>query len=481
MLPKITSTILDGGLGIRPASTGDLPCVVGTTPSGTAATPTLISTVTDLLSTFGHSETSELAARILTQTGKPVVVVSTGTTTDGSIGTLDITHVTGTCDPTATAASKPVDKYEVKVLITTGGTKGTAGIKYRISLDNGRTYGPILSLGTAAVIADTDSGVSFDLAAGTLVAGDYWTAPTVAPAWNTTQLDAALDSLITTSLPFDTIVVAGPVDGTSIDTISTWASAAFTAQCRKQILCSFRMPNATGETDAQYVTAVNTALGAKSSKFVGVATGSAYVVSPVSARSYNRSALHAIVDRFFSLYLGQDAAQVDLGPLTGVSLHDTNGALQHHDERASQGLDDERTICLRTFQGMPGVYVNNPKMLHASGSDYVYYQYTRCMNAAIDTVEPVLTQRLSKPVVVNTKTGKIREEDAQDIESVCNSALRDALMSIPSVSSVTFVLSRQDNIISTGILHYTVRIVPMGYTKEFIGEFSFVNPAVRSA
>jgi hypothetical protein len=88
----------------------------------------------------------------------------------GLIGLPETAYFTGT----ASIAGSPTAAAEVKILFTVGGTVGVAGIVYRVSTDDGATYGAPIALGLATAIVVF--GVTLTLA-GAVTALDYvrWT------------------------------------------------------------------------------------------------------------------------------------------------------------------------------------------------------------------------------------------------------------------------------------------------------------------
>jgi hypothetical protein len=483
MIPAVTLTQLDGGLGIMSPTTGALPAVIGCSSSGTAATPGTYTRIDDLKTAFGAGPLVEAAAMLIEITGKPVVCCKAATVTDGAQADLVKTGVTGLCVVTLTAGVKPIDEYDVRILIVTGGTVGVSGITYRWSLDGGRTYSPETALGTATKLAITDgtidTGVSFDLTSATLVAGDYWTCRTTPPTHDATTLLAATTALKNSSLEWDFCLLADPGTATNVAALDTWMTSLFNAGKDKAFLAGFRRPS-TVETEATYLTAWGSAFGSVATTYGAVGYGYAKTRSSISGRIYKRSPAWSAAVRACQLYLGQDMAEVALGPLSGVTLGDSNGNPDDHDEYINPGGDAARGLTLRTIPGYAGAYICNPRMLHPTGSDFQYWQFRAVMNTACAITRQTLNGRLSKAIRLNA-AGTILESEARDIEALVNAKLRAALTSIPSCSSVTFVLKRDDVVLSTQTLTGDVRIVPLAYPKQINVTLAFNNPALRAA
>jgi hypothetical protein len=475
--PSVTITQLDGALGVLPPSAGALFALIGASSSGPTAVPATYARVRDIVAAYGAGPLVEAACHYVERYGRPVVLVRTGTSTAGTMGTVVVTGVAGTSVVTATSGAAPVDDYEVVVRIVTGGTRGTAGITYRVSLDGGRNFGPVLDLGTATALAISGAGVSFDLATGTLLAGDVWTCRTTAPNANGTELGAALDALFATTVTWELCHIVGRLDGTLFDVADPKFTGAGEVGKYRAWIGSFRMPTV-GETPAQYLTAFSTAFGSKATRHGMVCAGAAWITSSVSGRRFLRPAAFAIAAREAAVSQEINTADVNLGPLPGVSIRDDAGNPLHHDESVNPGLDDARACVLRTWDGVQGVYVNRPRLLSPDGSDYQILPHRRVLNIALAVLRQYFVRRLNKPVRVDRTTGFILEADALEIEAGATAAMRAALLAKPKASAVQFSLSRTDNLLSSKTMTGSARVIPLAY-PEFINlDVGFLNPAL---
>jgi hypothetical protein len=475
--PKVTITELDGALGVLPPSAGALYALVGASSSGAVATPATYARITDIESDFGVGPLVEAAAHYIEKYGRPVVLVRTGQTTVGAAGTVTFDG-TGTSVATVDAGSEPYDDYEVVVEIVTGGTRGVAGITYRYSLDGGRTWSPVIALGTATSIVIPDTDITINLAAGTLVAADEISFRTTAPKWNTTEVGAALDALQASSVFWELVHVVGDIDGAAFDAIDPKISGMAASGKFRAWIGSFRMPNA-AESESAYLTAFSTAFGSKATVHGEICAGAAWMISSVDGRQYRRPASYVIAARQASVSEEVNIADVNLGSLPGISIRDDNGNVAHHDESVNPGLDDARATVLRTWEGLQGVYVNRPRVLSADGSDFQLLAHRRVMNLAHAALRSYFIRRLNKPVRVDRATGFILETDALEIESGARAVMRAQLLAKPKASAIQFALSRTDNVLSTRTLTGTARVTPLAYPEFIELELGFLNPALQ--
>lgn len=483
--PSVTLTELDGALGVLSPSAGLL-AIVGASSKGPVDTPATYARVSDLVADFGSGPGIEAAAEAI-KAGKPVVFVRTGQTTEGTATALDDAGVTGTSVVTRDSAVDPIDDYEFRFEVITGGTIGVAGITFRWSLDDGRTWSPTTALGVAntwtapADATPTGSaapGVKLNFAAGTLVAGDFVTCRTSAPQANATELGDALDALAGSILTWELCHVVGPLDGSLFDVVAAAFASMAAAGKEHAFVAHTRVPDI-GESEATYKSALDTIFSAKASVHGALCAGACKLTSGVTRRKYKRPISFPVAARESALSEEVNAARIDLGSLIGLSIRDANGNADEHDESLNPGLDDSRFYVLRTWQGRAGVYVNRPRIFSAEGSDFRLVPHRRVINIGKRTVRSYLELRCNKEIRVDATTGFILEEDALEIEVGANALLAGALLGKPKASAAIFTLNRNDNILSTMTLRGQARITPLAYPEFIEVEIGFTNPALQ--
>ena len=161
----------------------------------------------------------EFAAWMLQFTQKPVVAVRA----DASVAAvLSAVVDVGVGTSVVTVSGTPIDDYRVSVKFVAGGVIGVAGATYQTTLDDGVSWSPVTALGVAVSIAIGDSGIVVAFAAGTVLAAQTSTFSSTAARMNNADLVLALEALRLSSLPFESILVAGPIDSTMAATIAAW-------------------------------------------------------------------------------------------------------------------------------------------------------------------------------------------------------------------------------------------------------------------
>jgi hypothetical protein len=480
--PAVTITELDGALGNL--ATGGLLALIGTSSMGPIDLPATFARIADVQANFGTGPLVEAAARAIDLYGQPVCVVraAAGGATDGTYSAVDSTGVTGTAVPTVDATVKPYDSYDVRVNIVTGGTVGVAGIQLTVSLDGGITTSQLYTAGVANFILITEANVKISLGAGTLVAGDWFTVSTFAPNPDSTTYLTALTALGNSLVSWRVCAIVGTVDAATAGSIDQKFVGFQAAHKPRYFIANTRLPDfIAGETEAAYLSSLSAAFHDFATTFGSIAAGAVQLPSSVSGRQYKVPVSYAAGPLIASVDEDVDVADINLGSIPGARLADTNGnpILGLHNESLNPGLDDARFLTLRTWVGVEGVYVNRPRVMSATGSDFYLVPHRLIMNLGEDALYQYLIRRLNQGVQVNKKTGYILESVALEIEAGGTAAMTAVLLAKPKASDCSFKLSRFDNVLSTKTLTGEARILPFGYVEYIETTIGYVNPALR--
>lgn len=478
--PAVIITELDGSLGILPPSAGRLLAVVGVSSAGPINTPAAYARVRDLVAMFGDGPAVEAAAYHIDKTGKPVLFVRAEDAVDGAMSGVTSVANGGTSVVTLSPLLEhPIDDFDIVLTIVAPGAVGTAGITYRLSYDGGRTNGQTSALGTATVLEVPGAGgVEFAFAVGTLAAGATYSVHTTAPNFDAATLKTALDALGASVVQWELCELAGPIATVAVfDAVELKMESLFSGGKYRGWVGHARLSGAV-ETEAEYLTSLSGVFVDSVSKFGSFYAGGCKLTSSVSGRKYRRPLSFATASLEQSSSEEVNIADINLGPLTGVSIRDANGNADEHDESLNPGLDDARFAVARTWDGLPGVYVNRPRLFSAEGSDFQIMPHRRVLNLAHGALRQYFIRRLNRPIRIDKVTGFILESEALEIESGANSALATVLLAKPKASAAIFVLSRTDNVLSDKTLTGNARITPLGYPEYILLETGWFNPAL---
>ena len=481
-LPSLSYQRADGQTGsARSANTGVF-AVVAASASGTAAKPTSITSAKQALAIFGHGELAELCAYLVNVANKPVVACKVATTTTGAYSTLTTTGAPGSSPSAITAgATKPLDRFRVVVKFTAAGTVGTAGIKYRWSLD-GETFSAETALGTSTSLVIPDTGITLMLAAGGIAVGEQVKFTTTGPLASLSDLTPCFAALKATSLDYEAILVGSvEASATLITGMETLVTGFEGAGRFKRVVTNVRPFDPSSEDAQDYIDDLAIISNAgRTGIRVDVGADGGYVASPIRGISMWRPTSLGLVGRVAQISLGTDAAYVADGPVDGFSIVDTDGNPVCWDEQATPGLDDLGFVTLRTFARRSGCYVGNPRVFSPIGSDYVFDQQARCMNAALERSYDFLTEELSAKKRKDPKLGPngevyLLEADVLDLETRGTLLLKSDLKG--EVDGVRLTLSRVDDVgaNSGAIVTASVEMSSLVYIKGFAVTSRFVR------
>jgi len=473
MIPKAGITKADGNTGVvRDAPDGVL-AIIAPSQQGTVNQPAGHTSDRRALAQFGHGKLVEFAAIVMSISKKPVVLIRGQASTAAAFGT--VTH-TGAGTSVVTASGTPLDDYPVVVKFLTGGTIGVAGITYQESLDGGTTFSGTKALGAANSLTIPDSGVTLNLAAGTILANQTEAVQASAAKMTNADILLALEALRVSQYSYEAVLLAADAaDATNFASLATWLSARNAEGKFKHGYMNTRFMTS-GEAESAFKTAMDTAFGASSSIDIGLGADGGYIPSPIRSLVLKRPTALFAAARAMAIAISVEPAYVALGPIANLAITDAQGNPRDHNEEANPGLDDSRFITLRTIAGETGTFINRTRLFSPNGSDYQLLPHARVMNAACETAQQLLQKRLNIGVQKNAKA-RIEEGDASLIESAVDDAIEARIMRDRHASGVGFLLSRDDDLSSNAgaAVSGEVELAPLVYINEFKTVAKFVR------
>lgn len=381
-------------------------------------------------------------------------IYRTPATTTGVRGsTLTTSGVAGTSVVTKTASTHPVGTYQPVMRVITGCTIGVTGGVLQGSLDNGRTWLPPVSLGTATTQkiqlsvngAMVDTGVQYDFAAGTLIAGDTWSESiTTPPIWGTSDLyssgTGAFAAIAQSGNSYGLVVITEPVVAGDFATLTAGLNYMATFNKRPVLLVRFRDPTPS-ETDAQYVTAFQTFAAANQDSRISVVVGSGWLTDAFRSFRYFRSGLPAVLARLqwaavnpgpYQERLAKSPAYGGDYGLPDFSLIDDNQnpISQAHDEFVRGGIDGPMaggtgggiTFCYQRAVGVVGTYISEAPCLYPAGSTVLTLMDARVSNGIQRELYAVAWTMIQGSAVVN---GGIMDPD---LAAAMATKMKDAIL-----------------------------------------------------
>jgi len=207
------------------------------TPVATLAdyVPRLYASGQAALAAHGYSPGISYAALHAEKCKRPFLVVPVPIATAGVPTAVADHSATGTSTVTVAAgANGTLEACDVILTVTTGGTRGTAGIVLDLSLDGGATSTTI-RLGTATSYAVPNLGFTISFGAGTLVAAEYYTFQTTAPMWNSAGLTLARAGLAAKNYEVRSWLVDGDLNPTFAGYVGS-AAASYASSNKRFVM-----------------------------------------------------------------------------------------------------------------------------------------------------------------------------------------------------------------------------------------------------
>lgn len=483
MLPGADIANQDGSTGVAPQSDPEgIVAFIAASRGGNLAlnTPAMYTDWSTAHTDAGDGPLPELAAYQLDVTGLPFILVRV----QGSAGIYGAFAQTkqGTSVPSS-GATEPVDSFDVLVVYPVGGTIGADdGKTYRVSLTGDpNDLGPAIALGTANSLVIPSTGITVQLGAGTVVAGDQFEFTTTGPRVLQGDLAAALAALAASDLPWEAVLIDGDANDTMIAAVDVFIRGLEAVGEYKVGALNTRYKNiAASESEQAYAASLAQLRAVSSSTRITLASDASDVISPIRNIFMRRPAQLGVTAREMSVDFAQMASVPGDGPLADVRITTPSGAPKYHNEQKNPGLDDMGFSTLRTIPRRSGAYNTLTRLWSALGSDWVFWPHARVMNLAKSIAWDKLSAQTSIGVHVRpnpqTPTVKnITEADAQKIEGLVQ-AQYDTDIVGKRASSASFALSRSDNLASNGpqTLTFTIQVGALRYVGKYKGVSKFI-------
>lgn len=480
MIASASLSRVDGGLGARRVLALP-PAVVGCSSAGTVATPTLITSIGDLVTTFGHGPLVERVGWLLDKVGGPIVVCRATTATSGSASSVTATSGNTSTAVMTVAAAVAVDVYSVIVKVTRAAADlAAATAAVRISLDGGATYLPEVAVPVSGIVPVpyTEGAVTF--ADGTFVVGDTFTFTTSAPAFDASGIGAAFDALRTTTYDHEFVYVAGASVAATFDRVVTELDENESAGIYRWAFLEARLQNG-GESVSTWLgvlAGTSPGFAGKIDTRITVAGGGAKLTSPVTGVKRLVSVGQLIVARCALIAtskpprrgISEHPGRVETGPVDGL-LYGAGDLV--HDIRTNPSLDTNHFCGIQSIVGRSDGYYCTARTRAADGSDYTEIPRTRLILQAQRVALQELTSILNSDPDTVDGTGALSPDDADAIDERVTGAMRRELVTTRLAQSAAARVNRTDDVLGTGRVRASVTVKPPAYINELTATVGF--------
>lgn len=486
---NVELTILDGGAGVVSVPATTVQVVIGTCSSGTAATVVASRNANTLATAVGYGPSVDAAA-IAIAAGATVLHMKAASASAG-VASAVTAFATGTSIVTVSGA--PYDAYLVKVYVANGGTIGTTGIRIKISLDAGRTYGPEISIGTATSYAITGTNLTLAFAAGTMVTGESVTFGCTEPLPNTAGVSACLTALAASPYAvtgWGSMHIGGVWTGANATTIQGYLTTLETAHIYTRAIIAARdnaLPAAyggAGETDATWAAAVALDYSAVSAKRICACAGnynmqSQFPVAAAGAPILRRPLSFALAARQVTIPAQRLASRVRDGSLQQIVIDPTNDptdGFNYHDEANAPALDVARFTAARRRDGKPGFFISNPFLMSPGGSVFNLLPKGVVMDIGCTLFNQLAVDNVNDDIPLNTN-GTILETAAQSIETTIRNAMNDQMLATGMLSApgVVVAVDRTNNVRTTEHVNIAATLYGKGYVRQINATIGYAS------
>lgn len=487
-VPSQTLTIIDPGIGVTPP-VPNAPLYSGIAHGGTTAVNTLasISDPNNVRTEIGYGDLAEDILLALSERGGPINYVIHDSAQSVTLSAVALTP--SAAGPAITVSGAPHSRFAIKLEIMLGGARGTA--TYRYALDAFESaYTPTWSQTRVSPSGGTfvipGSGLTLNFPVGTYVLGETYTITTVPQEPGTVDLAAVAAILVArTDLNYPLWVVSGlQVDATTGAAIAAAFQAHMTTLTNSYRYMRGLIDVGSGDAKADVETAALTWEGVRVAASYGQTLRNS--ISPYEGWSMRKCAMVAGSGaRAARIEISTDMARFAEGSDTGVLKIYFDGSVDTQ-------LDTLKIGTMRQWPNGTGFYFTNAPLKSGFGSDFTDLQFGRVMDVACLTTygaqQPYIAESLrtipASQASEGRPAGSIDGRDAAAIEATVQNALKDNLLDPPNargnpghVSSVTYLVNRSTNLVTTKRLYTSVGLVPLGYSKEILTTLSYTLSA----
>lgn len=350
--------------------------------------------------------------------------------------------------------SSPLDAVDAQIEILTDGTLDEG--EFRYSLDNGDNWSGRILLPSGAKYALGESGI-FATFAGDFVDGDLYAWSSTGPSASASDYSDAIDALLATTYRWDHVLPT--------EQPATAAAAATLAAAMAQAMSEAAVANKWGYV---IIGCPQTEAGADIAAAFDGTIDPRLVVVCGDNEAQNATGRSRLERRPGAWDFSMRCAAI---PISRNPLATADGALPgvtetYRDQRTDgTDLDAEQFVTMTTWENRPGVYITKGRMKSGPTSDYQVVQYRRVIDAACRIVFDNLFPSIGRSLRLLTDgSGYIDPRDADELETLVNTALTAQLVNAGHCSGARAVISRTTDLSGEETpLPVAVRIVMLKY------------------
>lgn len=458
-LPNVYINITDGNLGLMAPSAAGVFAKIGVSNKGQIGQIAALSDPDQVTEIFG---TGPLASSLLDSFSngcRTIYALRIEGDVAGTIGKVDASPQSSA---QVTVTGSPLDAYQLRLEILTGGAPNTATFQY--SLDGGKLYAQKLTVPSSGNYQIPDSGLEITFPAE-LQAGAIYEVKTTAPRASVAKIIEGMELLNSANLTFENVHIVGESSKpmwVAADVLMTEAESRYKF---RYVTMESRYKAESESTNAWVQELVKERDGFASTR-VQVVSAFGMVIDRQTGRQVLRNTAGHHRGEVATLKVQQSPGEVMEGPLSGIIQ------IMPADLNDAQilTLDTAGYTTIRTYEGMNGIYITNGRMMADTVSDFQHEEYRRVMDAACVQV------RLAGLRFV--KTGAT-ESKLNALQAYLQHAL-DIMAGEGNFTLGRIVIPPDQDIIATSKLRVKIYIQPIGILREIELEIGLENPYLQA-
>ncbi|WIW70610.1 DUF2586 domain-containing protein [Anaerosinus gibii] len=460
-LSNVNINIINGGLGIQPGTGTGIICKVGVSSLGKENQIMSFTDKDQIKGTIGTGPLSNAIADSLMGGAETIYAVRAAATIDGTFSAIkSVKSGTGNI----TVSGKPLDAYQVIILVTDTGTLNSAAFQY--STDNGNSYSRRITVPVTGIYELSGTGLVLAFSAGnedvenSFIANDKYSFTTEAPTASIASINEAIDILLDTNLTYEGIHICGESEK------SLWvalATRALEAETKFRYIYFLAEAKSSSEKDInEWMTKRVNESSTFASDRVGVCSAFAKLTDSLTGNIVERNMAGVIAGRISTLKVQESAGKVILGSLPGVVSLLPSGINDGHIE----ALDTARYITARRYEGLNGFYITEFRLMAEAVSDYQYGEYRRVMDKAC---------KLVRTAGLKFKNYEASDEGIKALQAHLNQPL-SIMKGAKEITDGSVTIPAGQDILATSRIRVKIGVQPIGIMRNIDIEIGLVNP-----
>ncbi|CAH8249188.1 DUF2586 family protein [Paenibacillus melissococcoides] len=374
MLRDVTTTITDGGLGIRTNLGEGVHVKIGVAAAPSASPVVISGNMNDkkIKELLGHSPLADAVMDSIENGAGKIYCFPVSPAVPGTVGQV---QKDGSGTGSATVTGNPSNAVKVTMQVTESGGLNEAAIRYEVD----GLFEQEVTLPLSGVLDIPGTGLKFAFSeaeqdkAKSFLVGDTYTVSTTAPQMSNQDVLAAMDKLRNVSFSFEFVHIVGEsakplwtaVSEQIVKLRDTYKKPLFA-------ICEAPQWEMDESIDAFVQRLIEARKGLSNYDLQIVSAWSKYRKMDGRTKVVNNA---GIVCGLYALAKPQQS----IGETKSFSIPETKmlELLPEGIEDYVGLLDEEKYLTFRRYEGLDGFYVTNAKMMAPDGSDYRYAEDVR--------------------------------------------------------------------------------------------------------